>query len=261
MPEIDPKFLPFTEAIAYFRKKLNIPTETWQDIWQEEHDIAFVVAGATKADLLDDLRQAVEKAIAEGTTRDEFRKDFDQIVEKHGWSYKGDRNWRTDVIYGTNLRVAYAAGRYEQMTEPSVVQARPYWMWMHGDSPHPRPLHKALDGKVFPANSEFWNTMYPPSGWGCRCQAVSLSQRDVDRRGGVVEHPPKVGELLETTDKDGLKSIVKVDADPGWGYVPGKSRQEQYQGMISEITQRLPKDLRTQFQSEIQKNGNAEDQR
>jgi hypothetical protein len=38
-----------------------------------------------------DFRVAVEKAIAEGTTLQEFRKDFDAIVATHGWSYKGSR--------------------------------------------------------------------------------------------------------------------------------------------------------------------------
>ena len=67
--------------------------------------------------LVSDLRGAVEQAIAEGTTLETFRRDFDDIVARHGWSYKGGRNWRTEVIYGTNLRTSYAAGRYQQMQD------------------------------------------------------------------------------------------------------------------------------------------------
>ena len=37
--------LPFAEQIDFFRSKLNLPTESWTDIWQSEHDRAFVVAG------------------------------------------------------------------------------------------------------------------------------------------------------------------------------------------------------------------------
>ena len=47
----------FQEQIDFFRKKLNLPTETWQDIQRAAHDRAFVVAGVTKADLLFDLQQ------------------------------------------------------------------------------------------------------------------------------------------------------------------------------------------------------------
>ena len=34
--------------------------------------------------------------VAEGTTLETFRKRFDGIVGKHGWSYKGGRDWRTE---------------------------------------------------------------------------------------------------------------------------------------------------------------------
>ena len=38
--------LPFAQAIEFFRAKLDLPTDAWDDIWQEAHDRAFVVAGA-----------------------------------------------------------------------------------------------------------------------------------------------------------------------------------------------------------------------
>ena len=94
---------PFDEAIAFFRQKLNIPTEHWDDLWKEQHAKGFMVAGAMKAELLTDLRIAMDKAISSGTTLKDFRKDFDKIVEKHGWIYKGGRNWRTKVIYDNSI--------------------------------------------------------------------------------------------------------------------------------------------------------------
>ena len=56
--------LPFSEAIDFFRDKVNVPTERWNDLWQEQHDIGFMVAGASKAELVQDLRDWVDKAIA-----------------------------------------------------------------------------------------------------------------------------------------------------------------------------------------------------
>ena len=49
-----------------------------------------------------------KEAIADGTTLDEFRDDFDGIVEKHGWSYNGSRGWHSRVIFDTNVNMAYA---------------------------------------------------------------------------------------------------------------------------------------------------------
>ena len=42
--------LPFstkpTEAINFLKKKTNVPTEAWTDLWQQEHSASFTVAGA-----------------------------------------------------------------------------------------------------------------------------------------------------------------------------------------------------------------------
>ncbi len=158
--------LPFDEAIAFFRQKLNLPTETWKTIWQGMHTRSFTVAGAMKDELLEDLREAIDKAIAEGTTLAQFRKDFDKTIESHGWKYKGGRGWRTRVMLETNIRTAYSAGRYKQMKDPDVLKHRPYWMYRHGGSTNPRQQHLEWDGLVLPANDPWWKTHYTPNGWG-----------------------------------------------------------------------------------------------
>ncbi len=158
--------LPFDEAIKFFRQKVNIPTKRWNDLWQGMHARGFMVAGAMKADLLSDFAGAIEKALADGTTLAEFRKDFDQTVNKHGWSYKGSRGWRTRLIFETNISTAYSAGRWKQMTDPDVLKTRPYLEYRHGDSIHPRKEHLAWDGIVLPADDPWWDTHYVPNGWG-----------------------------------------------------------------------------------------------
>ncbi|MEO5327298.1 MAG: hypothetical protein H7829_03550 [Magnetococcus sp. THC-1_WYH] len=60
--------LPFEEAIRFFRGKVNMPSEHWDDFLKDTHNTAFVVAGATKADLLNDIRLAVDQGISQGTT-------------------------------------------------------------------------------------------------------------------------------------------------------------------------------------------------
>ena len=133
---------PWPVQMDYFRQKLNLPTAQWTDIMKAQHDRSFVVAGAMASDLLEDLRQEVDKAIAGQSTLEDFRAGFDDIVARHGWYYKGGRNWRTRVIYQTNLQTSYAAGRYQQLTDPDMLKARPYWRYRHSDSVlHPRPQH------------------------------------------------------------------------------------------------------------------------
>ena len=162
--------LPFAEAIKFFRDKINLPTQKWDDLLGAAHDRAFVVAGATQADLLADLRAAVDKAIAQGTTYQEFKKDFEKIVAERGWTgwagedTKGGRAWRMRVIYDTNLFTSYAAGRTQQMKEAAAV--RPYWRYRHSDaSVTPRAEHLSWDGLVLRHDDPFWAAHTPPNGF------------------------------------------------------------------------------------------------
>jgi hypothetical protein len=219
---------PFDEAIAYFRGKLNLPTRAWTDLWEGMHARAFTVAGAMKAELLEDLRQAVDRAIADGGTLAQFRQDFDAIVEKHGWAYRGGRAWRTRVIYETNLRTAYQAGRYKQLTDPEMLKSRPFWRYEHSDFvAHPRPEHLAWDGLVLPANHPWFQTHFPPNGWGCRCRIHAENARTLKRLGkeGPDEAPPLHLEMRQVGIRGPSPRTVQIPKgiDPGFGYNVGEA--------------------------------------
>ena len=54
-----------------------------------------------------------------------------------GWTGEGSpagRAWRTGVIYTTYVAASYAAGRYQQLTDPELLAERPYWRYVHNDS-------------------------------------------------------------------------------------------------------------------------------
>ncbi|MEC4749995.1 phage minor head protein [Methylomicrobium sp. Wu6] len=216
--------LPFAEQVAFFRQKINMPTEHYDDIIKSAHDRAFVVAGAAKADLLNDLRQAVDRSIAEGKSIGWFRKEFDAIVAKNGWTgwtgegTKDGRDWRTRIIYRTNMSASYAAGRYAQLTSPSMLKNRPYWKYIHNDTVlHPRPLHLSWNGLVLKHDDPWWQTHFPPNGWGCRCRvtAVRADQYKGDRA-------PDDG-MYEFVDRHGEVHRVPQGVDYGWDYAPGAS--------------------------------------
>jgi hypothetical protein len=220
--------LPFNEQLSYFRDKINLPTRSWTDIYTVEHDYAFVVAGAIKRDLLVDLRAAVEKSIAKGTTLEQFRKDFDQVIGKHGWQYQGERGWRTNVIWETNLRQSYNAGREAQMADPELRKRRPYGLYRHGDSAHPRPQHLAWNGTTLPLDDPWWATHSPQNGWGCKCKKFMLSARDVERQGLKVGPAPAIEWEDRTVGKNspnGARAVrVPKGIDPGFEHAPGQSR-------------------------------------
>mgnify|MGYP002656223218 CR=1 FL=1 len=182
--------LPFDEQIEFFRQKVRLPTQGYQDLTAQNHDKAFVVAGAMKADLLNDLHKAVLSAIENGESLGQFSKNFDSIAKKYGWTAGVDNAWRAKIVYQTNLRTSHSAGRYHQMTDPDVLKARPYWQYRHITADNPRLQHKRLNNMVLRADDVWWTVNYPPNGWGCKCYARTLSQADMDRMGLTVSQTP-----------------------------------------------------------------------
>ncbi|MEM1055177.1 MAG: phage minor head protein [Bacteroidota bacterium] len=258
MPDLIPFGLTFSDAILWFRRKLRLPTSRWLDLLGASHDHAFVVAGATKAQLLKDLQEAVDRAISEGTTLADFRKAFDQAVQDAGWTYKGSRGWRTKTIYRTNLRTAHAAGRLRQMQSPEVAERRPYWQYRHGGSVIPRekhinsPARGGWNGLVLRGDDPWWRTHYPPNGWGCSCFVVTLSDADVARLGlEVAEAAPEVETVEHTDTVTGEVRQVPAGIDPGWDYASGASREADRERILEGALRNLPPDLERQARAEI----------
>lgn len=216
---------PFKFQVAAFRLRLAElkATTGWdKEVWQAEHDRAFMVAGAIRADILADLAAAVDKAISQGTTLETFRKDFRKIVAEKGWQIspagqgtKGGEAWRTKVIYKTNLSTSYAAGRFAQLTQAGY----PFLVYRHGASVEPRIQHLAWDGLVLPADHPFWKSHCPPNGWGCTCYITGARSKESARRvGGKPEKTLPEG--WQTPDP---KTGAPVGIDRGWAYAPGAS--------------------------------------
>ena len=227
--------LPFNEASTFFRSKLNIPTEAWDDLWKDQHAKGFMIAGAAKAELLADFRVAVQKAIDGNLTLQQFRDQFGAIVVKYGWSYNGGRNWRSAIIYNTNVRTSYMAGRWQQLSQTGALKNLRY---RHADGVlHPRPLHVAWNNLVLPADHPFWKTNYPPNGWGCHCTVFGAS--DKERQAAVASG---YGEPPEGWDTIDPKTGAPIGIDKGWDYNVGMAADRSYK-LLGDKFETLPNDI------------------
>lgn len=245
--------LPPSRAIDYFRQKGFAITFNWWEMWEEAHSKAFTVAKATRLDILETIRKALDKALAEGQTEAQFIKELQPLLEKAGWWGKqtvvspdgieqivqlGSPR-RLQTIFRVNMSTAYNAARYRQQMEN--VDSRPYWKYVAVMDERTRHSHAALNNKVFRYNDPIWDTLYPPNGWNCRCVVVALSATDlkeqklqvsdsadglreisqevgVDKTTGEVIHRP--GTRYDFIDDAG--NPQSMTPDPGWSYNPGK---------------------------------------
>lgn len=241
---------PFVAQLIALRLRFGnlVPTERWNDFWQEAHDTGFVVAGAMKADLLADLAAAVDKAITQNRSLDQFREEFLATAKAHNWkgwagqgTAKGEA-WRARVIYRTNMATSYATGRMAQLVDGDFK----FWVYKHGNAIEPRLQHLAWDGVALPPDHPFWQTHAPPNGWGCTCRV-----RGANSEAGIRRAKGDPGKALpdgwQTPDP---RTGAPVGIDKGWDYAPGASVARLVASLKTKLDT-LPPELATDLQAEI----------
>ncbi|MCD4501099.1 phage minor head protein [Chromobacterium vaccinii] len=263
--------LPPENAIQYLKNKGHAITWDWEELWQDAQAQAFTVAKVTRLDILQDIRDAVEKALAEGKTVAWFKKELTPVLKAKGWWGKQEvldedtgevrevqlgSPRRLETIYRTNLQTAYMAGRWQ--TQIENVDDRPYWMYVAIRDSKTRPSHRALHGKVFRYDDPFWQSYYTPNGWGCRCRIVALSADDLEARGIQVESSAgRLGTALRTVSEQTgeqrevatfrtidpvTRREVSVSPDVGWSYNPGAASWTpdlaRYTGDLAELARK-----------------------
>ena len=236
------------KALAFFRAKGYVTSFAWQDVWQAEHDAAFTVAKMANLDLLRDVRAAVDRALADGSTFETFREGLQGRLVEAGWWGKGEmvdpltgeaklvqmgspRRLRT--IFRVNLQTAYSAGHWQQIQE--TKDTAPYLMYDAVDDNATREEHRAWDGTVLPADDPWWSSHMPPNGWNCRCGVIQLSAEQSRAMGKDVGDPAPASRIREYTNpRTGEVQQVPEGVDPGWAYNPGASRVEQLQRQLED---------------------------
>lgn len=250
--------LPPEEALAFFRDKGLQSTFGWSEMLHEEHDRAFTVAKMADMDLLADMMAAVDRAIADGETLDEFKRKLKPRLQKAGWWGRREmidpitgelktvqlgsaRRLRT--IFNTNLKTSYAAGHWKQTVE--TADDAPYLMYDAINNERTRPQHRAWDGLVLRWDDPFWLTHYPPNDWECRCGVIQLDEDQLRAMGksGPDKAPPiktrewvnkRTGEILNVPEGIG----------PGWAYHPGRVKPlENVLNVFTEKLEGVPDDL------------------
>lgn len=236
--------LPPERALEYFRAKGLRISASALDMVPEAHARAFTVAGVMKAEVLEDIRAALDRAQAEGKTYRQFVDELRPTLAARGWwgrtpadpqtgevlPGRGMTPRRLRTVYHTNLQASYMAGRYKAQLENA--DQRPYWQYVSVLDSRTRPRHRSLNGRVFRYDDPAWGTLYPPNGYNCRCRVRALSQADFEAEGGALAQ----GEgRLETVEADlGPRGKVSVTGyrdpatgelfapDPGFDHNPGR---------------------------------------
>lgn len=239
------------DALEWFRAKGYKVGFDYRDVWQEEHATAFTVAKAMTLDILETIRAAVDQAIEDGQSFAEFKRELRPVLERLGWwgvSSQADpltgetrdvqlgspRRLRT--IFDVNLRTAHAAGQWQRIER--TRKTHPFLLYQLGPSREHRPEHVSWAGIILRADDPWWQTHFPPNGWGCKCHVRQVSRREAERlmaSGKYLDVAPDLGQREYINKRTGQVLSVPVGIEPGWAYNPGQvSRKAHAEQLLSE---------------------------
>lgn len=204
----------FDEAIEWFRQKRPQPDpgepqdefdRDWQAYQDELAAQAFKVAGVAQLDVVTGIYKAIDEALTSGTSLDEFKASVADDLESAWGGSVANPGARVETIFRTNVQSAYAAGRYAQMTDPDVLEDRPYWTYEGIEDDDECEICEPCDGTVLPADDPWWRSHQVPMHHQCRCEIHSLDEDEAKKRGIDTVGP-------EARAADGFGAPPQVDA-------------------------------------------------
>ena len=219
-------------AFGHFKAKKILPGFSHYDVWLYQHSLAFTVAKMMDADMLAEVKDAIEAAQRNGTAFADFKKRLKSYLMAKGWwgeqvmtdPLEGEPKLvqlgstrRLKTIFDTNMRTAFAAGQWQRIQ--SNKKALPYLRYNKSASGHPRDGHKRYYGLVLPVDHDIWKVIFPPNGYGCKCSVSALTARQAEEEG--IGGEPDVEMVEFTNPRTGKTVLIPDDITPSFAHNHG----------------------------------------
>ena len=164
--------LPNDDAAQYIADLTPVTKEIFEGLTAQYKGDAFTLAGAADLRLIQKIQEALADIAKKGGTSQDFELAVKEITDDAGVAELNA--FTLDTAFNTAMQKAYSLGRYEQMSDPAMIDVLPVWQyWTVGDD-RVRPEHAVLDGFTARAEDPVWMKIYPPNGFNCRCSVVPI---------------------------------------------------------------------------------------
>jgi SPP1 gp7 family putative phage head morphogenesis protein len=212
--------LPPERAMAYFRRLGVQVTSDYRELWSVSQRRAFTVAKLTQLDLLEKVRDLIDRAIADGISLAEFTDSVEDDLAAAGWGGELSSS-RLENIYRTNLASSYSAGEWEQIAESAAARAergkRTLLTYHAVGDERTREEHEALSGTTLPIDDPFWDECYPPIDFSCRCWVTEETDASLERDGLTVSDRPATEYVTYRNPHTEEEIRVPQGVEPGFG--------------------------------------------
>lgn len=193
----DPKSLltALDAMLDFLREKVVMPAAEFYQLEAEARARAFTVSGVADLDLVTDVWEAIDQAVRDGETLEDFRERVGTKLED---AWGGENPWRLETIFRTNVQTAYSAGR--QVQNAAVRSTHPYIRYDVVDDGRTSDICTPLIDVVVKADSDFAAKHHSPLHFNCRTDEVAITEDEAH-------------ELGVTGDED----LPEVTPDEGFG--------------------------------------------
>ena len=184
-------------VLSYLQNKIPVAGFSHYDIWLEDHAVAFTVAKMMSEDLLQDTQKALVRALQQGKSFHQFKKELKPYLMSKGWwgqqymidPKDGEKKLvqlgstrRLKLIFETNIRTAQAKGQWERIWRNRDIL--PYLEYIESTSDSQREQHLEFVGLILPVEHPFWDKNFPPNGYNCKCSVLALTKKDAIAKKG-----------------------------------------------------------------------------
>jgi SPP1 gp7 family putative phage head morphogenesis protein len=202
-------------AIRFFRNKIGVTEDEWDALEEQNHDLSFKLAGIADIDVVDDVYSAIDDAITNGTTLEEFKTKVWGELENAWGGEVVNPGWRIETIFRTNLQSSYQAGHYQQAQENK--EDRPYAMLDVVEDGRTSDICADLDeeigGRAIPLDDPIWSRAWPPNHFNCRSSVITMDEQEAIAEGFLEDSPDP-------------PSADELDIDEDFDHAPGDSLDE-----------------------------------
>jgi len=184
----------FLEALRFAHSRKVVLPDEFYSLDLKTRQLATTVGFLSSIEQIQTVIGAVNKAIADGSTFNDFKKLVaeNEIILSSAYLKN---------VFRTNIQTAYGHGRWQQQQRNK--DKRPYLMYSAIDDSRVRPSHLALNRIIRHIDDPFWLLYYPPWGFMCRCAVIALTEKEALKLGITAD-----------------ENLPQVAADMGWSTSP-----------------------------------------
>lgn len=223
--------LDFQEAIEWAGKRgVQLPDAYYGSRIGLARARAFTCSDMASIDQIQEVLDSLNKALKRGGTFGDWQKIAG--LKGHTKEFLALTPARRELIFRNFIQNAYQGGRWSQQKDNKF---RPFLMYDAVNDARTRPNHRAMDGIVRPVGDPFWKKNYPSNGHGCRCSAISLTEKQAIARGGVNKPIPP-----------------EAIPDPGWDYNPGEAWDDELKALEAAKAKDLPPTAKSIYHQKVE---------